>query len=271
MPASIEEDLAARSCCCLGWNGVDDSDRSAFALHRFDQIGRRRALEREAIADLTDDPFLQRLDEVYARVPPGHFRGFQILSSELPSPSGGLPVLHDFGDDAPFLRCARREGHRVEQECFGAPGSSAITPGRKDAVTGYNTRGEMAYVLKGGTRGRHNDVGKQRVLRVNMRAALDGGDDRDAYIGYVLKDLSTFIMDLAPHAGIGDVRERRPIDTDHEVPSGTRENYYLVRSILGNSVEGVRNLGVSFCGEHERPSVVMHLHEQHALGVPGKL
>jgi hypothetical protein len=25
-------------------------------------------------------------------------------------------------------------------------------------------------------------------------------------------------MDLAPHAGIGDVFERRPIDTDHEVP-----------------------------------------------------
>jgi len=114
---------------------------------------------------------------------------------------------------------------------------------------------------------RKNDVGKQRVLRMDLGATLDDGDDRDAYIDYIFWGL----MDLAAHAAIGGARKRRPIDTDHEVPSGARENYNLVHSILGNLGEGVRNLCVSFCGERERSSVIMHLHERHTLGVPGQL
>src|SRR5439155_26810947 len=46
------------------------------------------------------------------------------------------------------------------------------------------------------------------------------------------QDLNAFVMDLAPYAGIGNVGERRPIHTDHEVPSRPREDYDLIRSIL---------------------------------------
>jgi hypothetical protein len=100
-----------------------------------------------------------------------------------------------------------------------------------------------------------------------MGATRDGCDDRDAYIGYIFWEL----MDLAAYAAIEDARKQRPIDTDHEVLSGGRENYNLVHSILRNWEEGVRNLRVRFCGERERSFVVMHLHERHTLGVLGQL
>src|SRR5580698_5148924 len=116
-----------------------------------------------------------------------------------------------------------------------------------------------------------NNVSQQRVLRMDMGAPLDGCYDWHAYIGYVFQNLNAFIMDLAPHAGIGGVGERRPINTDHEVPSRPREDYYLIRSILGNPVEGIDNLRMCLCRESERPSIVMELHDQHAFGVPCQL
>src|SRR5580693_3116746 len=78
-------------------------------------------------------------------------------------------------------------------------------------------------------------------------------------------------MDLAPYARIGNVGERRPIHTDHEVPSRPREDYDLIRSILRNPVEGIDNLRMGFCRECERSSVVMKLDDQHAFGVSSQL
>ena len=41
-----------------------------------------------------------------------------------------------------------------------------------------------------------------------MSASLDSRDDRHAYIGYIFEELSAFVVNLAPNAGIGDVAER---------------------------------------------------------------
>jgi hypothetical protein len=41
--------------------------------------------------------------------------------------------------------------------------------------------------------------------------------DRHANIGYVFQNLSAFVVNLAPNAGIRDVAERRPIDPGNEV------------------------------------------------------
>ena len=41
-----------------------------------------------------------------------------------------------------------------------------------------------------------------------MRASLDSRDDRHAYVGDVFQNLKTFVVNLAPDAGIRDVTER---------------------------------------------------------------
>jgi hypothetical protein len=41
-----------------------------------------------------------------------------------------------------------------------------------------------------------------------MGAPFDSRDDRHAYVGYIFQNLNAFIMNLAPHAGIGDVAKR---------------------------------------------------------------
>jgi hypothetical protein len=162
---------------------------SARALLRFAQIGRRCPLEGEPITNFADDPFLQRLDKVHACVSPGHFRGLEIVTRELPRPGDGPSIPHDFGDDAPLLSRARRERRGAQEERFGAPRAGAITPRGEDTVAGHDARSEMTYVLKGRTLPRHDDVSEQGVLGMDMRASLDGRDDGDAYVGDVLENL----------------------------------------------------------------------------------
>jgi hypothetical protein len=41
-----------------------------------------------------------------------------------------------------------------------------------------------------------------------MGAPFDSRDGRHAYVGYIFQNLNAFIMNLAPHAGIGDVAKR---------------------------------------------------------------
>ena len=45
------------------------------------------------------------------------------------------------------------------------------------------------------------------LLGMDMGTSLDGCNDRHANVGYVFQDLSAFVMDLAPYAGIGNVGE----------------------------------------------------------------
>jgi len=43
---------------------------------------------------------------------------------------------------------------------------------------------------------------------VNMCASLNRCDDRHTDVGYVFQSLNSFVVNLVPHSGIGDVAER---------------------------------------------------------------
>src|SRR5580704_14490778 len=104
-----------------------------------------------------------------------------------------------------------------------------------------------------------------------MGTSLDSRDDRHAYVGYVFQHLNTFVVNLAPDAGIGGVAERCPIDIRNELSTCARQNYDLVRSILRNTVEGLDKLRVSLCGHKARPAVGVKLNCQHTAGVSSQL
>src|ERR1700729_2642485 len=104
-----------------------------------------------------------------------------------------------------------------------------------------------------------------------MGATLDRRDDRHADVGYVFQHLNTFVVNRTPDAGIGDIAERGPIDISNELPTCTREDYDLVRSILRNPVEGIDKFRVSLRGHNERPAVVVELSNEHTFVVSGQL
>src|ERR1700688_3198836 len=98
---------------------------------------------------------------------------------------------------------------------------------------------------------------------MHMGTSLDSRDDRHSYVGYVFQNLNAFVVNLAPNAGIGGIAERGPIDVSNEVPTCTRQNYDLVRSILRNPVEGIDKFRVRLRGHNERSAVAVELSNQH--------
>src|SRR6202035_4814412 len=106
---------------------------------------------------------------------------------------------------------------------------------------------------------------------MHMGTSLDSRDDRDAYVGYVFQNLNTFIVNLAPNAGIGDVAEGGPIDISNELATCARKDYDLVRSILRNPVEGLDNLRVSLRAHNERPAIAVEFSNQHAFVISCQL
>src|ERR1700751_5376518 len=106
---------------------------------------------------------------------------------------------------------------------------------------------------------------------MHVGTSLDCRDDWDAYVGDVFQSLNTFIVNLAPAAGIGGVAEGRPIDIRNELPTGARKDYDLVRAILRNPVEGIDKFRVSVRGHNERPAVDVDFGNQHALVISCQL
>src|ERR1700686_657259 len=104
-----------------------------------------------------------------------------------------------------------------------------------------------------------------------MGASLDSRDDRHSYVGYVFQNLNAFVVNLTPNAGIGDVAERGPLDIRNKLPTCSREDYDLVRSILRNPVEGLDKFRVSWRGHNERAAVVVELSNQHTLVIAFQL
>src|SRR2546430_10472001 len=97
-----------------------------------------------------------------------------------------------------------------------------------------------------------------------MGASPDGRDDRHAYVGYVFQSLNAFVVNLAPNAGVGDIAERGPLDIRNVLPTCSREDYDLVRSILRNPVDGLDKFRVSLCGHNVRAAAAVELSNQHA-------
>src|SRR6266576_5318529 len=106
---------------------------------------------------------------------------------------------------------------------------------------------------------------------MHMRASLDRRNDRYAYVGYIFQNLSAFIMNLAPHAGSGDVAKRCPIDISNELPSCARQDHDLGGSILRNAVEGIDEFRVSWGAHNERPAVAVEFSNQHTSAISCQL
>src|SRR5579862_6046603 len=106
---------------------------------------------------------------------------------------------------------------------------------------------------------------------MHVRASLDSRDHRHAYVGYVFQNLNTFVVNLAPNAGIRGVAERWPININNELPACARQDYDLVRAILRNLVEGLDKFRVRLRGHDERPAVAVEFSNQHALVISCQL
>src|ERR1700751_1681375 len=100
---------------------------------------------------------------------------------------------------------------------------------------------------------------------MHVGTSLDCRNDWDAYVGYVFQSLNTFIVNLAPNAGIGDVAEGGPIDISNEFPTGARKDYDLVRSILRNPVEPIDKFRVRLRGHNTWPAVGVEFSNQYAV------
>src|SRR5437762_3216069 len=101
---------------------------------------------------------------------------------------------------------------------------------------------------------------------MDMRSSFDSRDDRHAYVGYVFQNLTAFVVNLAPNAGIGNIAKRVPIDPNNEVAICTRQYDDLVCSILRNPVKGIHDLRMVLCRESARPAIAVKFNNQHALG-----
>src|SRR5258706_13059349 len=100
---------------------------------------------------------------------------------------------------------------------------------------------------------------------MHMGSSLDCRDDWDAYVGYVFQNLNTFIVNLAPNAGIGGVAEGGPINVSNELPTGASNDYDLVRAILRNPVEPIDKFRVRLRGHNARPAVGWEFSNQHTI------
>src|SRR4029077_12896900 len=106
---------------------------------------------------------------------------------------------------------------------------------------------------------------------MHMGTPLDSRDHRDSYVGYVFQNLNAFVVNLTPDAGISDIAERGPIDISNEPPSCARQDYDLVRPILGNAVEGIDKFRVRLRRHNERPTVAVEFSNQHTSAISCQL
>src|SRR5579862_8239077 len=102
---------------------------------------------------------------------------------------------------------------------------------------------------------------------MDIRTSLDCRDERHAYVGYVFQNLSTFIVNPTPNAGVGNIAKRAPIDSNNEVATCTRHYDDLVCSILRNPVKSIHDLRMVLCRENARPAIAVKFDNQHALGI----
>src|SRR2546430_16733551 len=103
-----------------------------------------------------------------------------------------------------------------------------------------------------------------------MGTSFYSRDDRHAYIGDIFQHLNTFVVNLAPNAGIGDIAERGPIDIGNKLPTCAREDDNLVRPVLRDPVKSIHKLRVILCRESEWPVIAVKFGNQDTFGVPSQ-
>src|SRR5260370_1706039 len=88
---------------------------------------------------------------------------------------------------------------------------------------------------------------------MDMRSSFDSRDDGHAYVGYGFQNLTAFVVNLAPNAGVGNIAKRVTINPNNEVAICTRQYDDLVCSILRNPVKGIHDLRMVLCRESAWP------------------
>ena len=101
---------------------------------------------------------------MYACVAARHLWSLQVQPSQFPRSTDGLPVRHHFGNHSPFVCGARRQWLWIKEKSLRSSRARAITPCRKDSVTGHNSSCEVGNILEGRTLSSHNYIGKERIL-----------------------------------------------------------------------------------------------------------
>src|SRR5580692_8068102 len=104
-----------------------------------------------------------------------------------------------------------------------------------------------------------------------MRSSFDSCDDRHAYIGYVFKNLTAFVVSLTPNTGIGHIAESGEINSRNEITTRAGYDDDLVPSILRDPVEGFEKLCMVLSSEGERPTVAVKFSNQHTCVVSCQL
>ena len=92
---------------------------------------------------------------------------------------------------------------------------------------------------------------------MDMRTSFNSRDDRHTYVGYVFQNLTAFVVNPTPNAGIGNIAKRVPIDPNNEVATCTRQYDDLVCSVLRNPVKGIHDLRMVLCRERARPAIAV--------------
>ena len=83
-------------------------------MHRFHEVGGRGTLERQPIANFSNDPLFQRFNKMYACIAARYLRCFQVKRGQLSRPAECVTIRNDFGNDAPFIGSTRRERLRIQ-------------------------------------------------------------------------------------------------------------------------------------------------------------
>src|SRR4029077_4584083 len=124
------------------------SDWLRLGLHRLDEIRRRSAFGRKAVANLSYDALLQGLDKMCPRVAPRHFRRLEVQPRQLTSTRDSLAIAYNFGDHSPFVSGLRRQRMRVQQKCLCSSCSGAVTPRGEDSIPGNNAARKVGQIIE---------------------------------------------------------------------------------------------------------------------------
>src|SRR6202007_1421859 len=103
--------------------------------------------------------FLQRLNEMCARVPARDLGSLQIQQGQLARSGECLTICYNLGNDAPFMHCFRGQGLRIQQECLCPACPCTVTPCREDSISRYDSTGEIRDIIEGGPFPGNNYVG----------------------------------------------------------------------------------------------------------------
>ena len=103
-----------------------------------------RPFKGEPVTNLSNDPFLQRLHEMNARVASRQIRLLEIEHGDITRLLHCAPIFDDVGDNAPLGSDGGADRLRIEKKSLSASGTGTIGPDGEDTVPGNEAARENA-------------------------------------------------------------------------------------------------------------------------------